>query len=1198
MSVNLTTSPYYDDFDSTKNFYRILFKPGVPVQARELTQLQTILQHQIKRFASHIFVDGAKTSKESNNPTGIIPNVRDYVSVGLKFRPTINVADYADLYVTGETSNTICQVKFTFDANIPTTGDPHTIVNFIKTGNGKFGSEETLYFYETVAEAYTKANTYVATEQTIADVTYTIQGSVDALSDEISLYTYSTLPVAGDLVTLSSIGTISSSDLYVRSVVTDPVTLQKTIKLNKDIGITATNVTLTLVRKNSSPTLVFSTTKGTFYKNGLFIDVEPQSIVPQKYTIFPTKSILYRYSETAVNYNDDSSLLDPAFGSSNYLAPGADRLKASLTLDAVDLNGNSPDITDDYIEVARYIDGIQNLNYNTTDTQYSDIYAAIEQRTYEESGNYIVSPFKITSGGTTSSGRDNRFFISPGKAYVGGKRLDIKDRTELTVPKAREYLSLETLDVNTYYGNYVKIKPPYYGLFDPEKFSLKYYWECHSTTNRSAMNGSTLIGYVTPKFMKYESGSGSDSIYKFYWFTFEQQSETLTFNDIRSIISVSNGASILDGNNGTYSNPLFFAEIAPQSIAADGSLIIFETGKESRYVYPVGYNYVKNITNINTVYTKLYSNVTMSGGTTTISTSSPNKFVGPAGTTMSNSYSQQYYTVVVREKLDSLTLPSYYSGAYVTSENLSFTLDGTKQQLTIAHANTGIQAKLDVLVTLENTEAVPRTKTLVENYPQIVQISDTDWYSLFKSDIFSLKGVYNVGVAGNWQGVYNSANTYSANNYVSNNDKVYRALVTTTGNAVTDTTKWSPVDGEQLLFYTLDDGQRDTVYDWGRIQNITNTSNATSNVVVIFDYFTHSADTGPFIATSYPANLYDRIPVYKSYTDATLFPLRDCLDYRISRIDHDFGVNTVWTSTSVSRPDPLAVPGTQIDMSYYIPRADRLYLSSTSKDPGKQFYLIKGTNDTTGGAIYPPNNSNDEKLSIATLYSLPYTASSSDVKIVYNSSPRYTMKAIENIDKKLTALEKRVKRQGLEIVALNNKVYDRDGIYGNVLYPTGIFVEQFNTLTGGSTSDPYFTAAVNTVTQECRPAFSADAHKLFFINDPDVSYKNDIVTMKILSEEKFISQTKTTSTSVVTSIDTRFSSTYTDIYPVSGGDGNTAAPGDDGEDGEGDVAADDGTTDGISATIGDMGVDGIDGTEGSGNDGGNDGAGTGDGSGP
>jgi hypothetical protein len=57
--TDLNISPYYDDFDSSKNFYKVLFKPGYPVQARELTTLQSILQDQVKSFGSHIFKEGS-----------------------------------------------------------------------------------------------------------------------------------------------------------------------------------------------------------------------------------------------------------------------------------------------------------------------------------------------------------------------------------------------------------------------------------------------------------------------------------------------------------------------------------------------------------------------------------------------------------------------------------------------------------------------------------------------------------------------------------------------------------------------------------------------------------------------------------------------------------------------------------------------------------------------------------------------------------------------------------------------------------------------------------------------------------------------------------------------------------------------------------------------------------------------------------
>lgn len=57
--TNLNVSPYFDDFDVNNNYYKVLFKPGYPIQARELTTLQSILQNQIEQFGKHIFKDGS-----------------------------------------------------------------------------------------------------------------------------------------------------------------------------------------------------------------------------------------------------------------------------------------------------------------------------------------------------------------------------------------------------------------------------------------------------------------------------------------------------------------------------------------------------------------------------------------------------------------------------------------------------------------------------------------------------------------------------------------------------------------------------------------------------------------------------------------------------------------------------------------------------------------------------------------------------------------------------------------------------------------------------------------------------------------------------------------------------------------------------------------------------------------------------------
>ena len=58
INTNLNIAPYFDDFDVEKQFYKILFKPGYAVQARELTQLQTILQNQVEQFGDNIYQEG------------------------------------------------------------------------------------------------------------------------------------------------------------------------------------------------------------------------------------------------------------------------------------------------------------------------------------------------------------------------------------------------------------------------------------------------------------------------------------------------------------------------------------------------------------------------------------------------------------------------------------------------------------------------------------------------------------------------------------------------------------------------------------------------------------------------------------------------------------------------------------------------------------------------------------------------------------------------------------------------------------------------------------------------------------------------------------------------------------------------------------------------------------------------------------
>jgi len=130
------SAPYFDDYDQTKNYQRILFRPGYSVQARELTQMQTALQAQIDRFGRHVF-------KEGSAAVGGLASL-DVKFAYVKLESTFTyggntlIADnyYEELIgttVTGQTSGITATVV---DATAPTLTDPLTIfVKYTSSGN-------------------------------------------------------------------------------------------------------------------------------------------------------------------------------------------------------------------------------------------------------------------------------------------------------------------------------------------------------------------------------------------------------------------------------------------------------------------------------------------------------------------------------------------------------------------------------------------------------------------------------------------------------------------------------------------------------------------------------------------------------------------------------------------------------------------------------------------------------------------------------------------------------------------------------------------------------------------------------------------------------------------------------------------------------------------------------------------------------
>lgn len=62
VTTDLSRKPYHDDYDPVKNYYRVLYKPGVSIQARELNEVQSVLQTQIERLGDNLFSKGTIVS--------------------------------------------------------------------------------------------------------------------------------------------------------------------------------------------------------------------------------------------------------------------------------------------------------------------------------------------------------------------------------------------------------------------------------------------------------------------------------------------------------------------------------------------------------------------------------------------------------------------------------------------------------------------------------------------------------------------------------------------------------------------------------------------------------------------------------------------------------------------------------------------------------------------------------------------------------------------------------------------------------------------------------------------------------------------------------------------------------------------------------------------------------------------------------
>jgi hypothetical protein len=461
INTNLNIAPYFDDFGLEKQFYKILFKPAYAVQARELTQLQTILQNQVEQFGDNIYQEGS-----------IIKGCNFTNLNGLQF------------------------VKLT----------------------DKTGFDPELYMPVTEDEVISGATKSI-------DTKYEVEGAITGLRASIIITDrgFETRPPNLNTLYINYLNTnetgnyktfISGEELTINRYKYDGSTL-----ISTDLSVATINVTQLPTPTGKS--FGIQAAAGVVFQKGHFLFADDQTLVVSKYDNQPDGiSVGYEVAESLISSLQDNSLYDNANGSTNENAPGADRLKMVPTL--VAKTTAVADVDANFFTLIRYENGSAVTLRDVS--QFNSIAEELAKRTYEESGDYIVENFKVT---TERRGVDLKALVGKGSAYIKGYRVENRGNLDVTIDPVTSTNIQQNQAISLNYGGYVDI---------------------------TSVNGTMATDYSAVQ-LQLANGTQIGSAFvknftptKLYLFGASITDVTKTFADVERIVSTSGSVSIAAGS--------------------------------------------------------------------------------------------------------------------------------------------------------------------------------------------------------------------------------------------------------------------------------------------------------------------------------------------------------------------------------------------------------------------------------------------------------------------------------------------------------------------------------------------------------------------------------------------------------------------------------------------------------------------------
>jgi hypothetical protein len=1063
MAQNFNVSPYFDDFDPTKNFHRILFKPGVAVQARELTQSQSILQNQISNFASNIFtqntpVSGGQVTTNLNTK---------FVKLNFQYNDTnVSAGNFLNKTIQNTDKSVVAKVIATTEGALG--GDPPTL--FVTYLSG-------LHFVDNDIVTPTDGSNY------LASVAISTTGN----------------PSTGT----SSTASVASGVFYIVN------------------GYSQSSI--------ANPDGTYST-----YSVGNFVQVNPQTIVLDKYDNSPSYRIGLEINETIVDYISDSSLLDPAIGASNFQAPGADRYQVTLTLTSLPLTlGNDQS----FIELVRIENG--SIVKQVDGTVYSTIDDYFAKRDYETNGDYVVNDFKLTPSANTNFSDKYDLKVGKGIAYVHGYRVENQSDLVLTSDRARTTNSIQNNNVFIDYGSYF-IVDTVTGKFDVTSMQ-SVDLHCVPTANIVSTNNttysSTLVGSAYIRNLSYISNTSdaNTASYVFKAYVSDINTNTLNgvvasattttitftdttgkfsnkanayygatisltsgtdFGDTRKIVSYDGATKTatvdspftITPDTTTQFSLLFGSTVVESIVAPDNSYNLIassninSTGKVNgistgdtiltnpgapELIFNLGYSFVANVSGSDYTSTKLFRSkaFTNVGGHPTITISIPSgnplRFLGTG--TLSGDVVKQNYTVI--DQLTKQILDFSTSGNTVTVsagyDSVTFVSDSYSGKTVDIITNVAVP-------NADGTSYVLKIKTLVSGNTTSASISGPDGVINSNTYIDLTNGqVY----------IKNAAINSTTSLYVSDVKKIKKIIDTKSPSTDVTDAMLSSSSNDITSFFAFDNGQRDNFYDHAKLTLLPGAPKPQGNILVVFDHYAHTGGDGYFSIMSYVNENYPEIPFYTSKHGVS-YRLADCVDFRPVRKNGSTSYTFEYTGNPLLDDTGILIPQNLSEYisnyGYYLARKDKLVLT---KD--KSFKIIEGTPAVVPSLPIEPDGS----LVIANISLDPYTAyvPSENVNGTTNLSinkilhKRWAKSDITDLQSRVNNIEYYSSLSMLEQNASSLQVPDVNGLNR---YKNGILVDDFSSTSTVDTTNQDYAANINLRTKQLSPITLVDNFQL------------------------------------------------------------------------------------------------------------------------